>query len=172
VNGLVRAYLNDQLNGLEKDRRTAEVLLSVLITKHGTRKVVIESELLDQLSVGAPRRESSARGVLDRLVTRTRLVKRDYNRGATTCEIVSEFLVPWIRELKQSNTERAFEKRVLIWVGAIVADWCSQAACYRGGEYHSPLQRPERNVSCAMPRPPVTRRTREPRKRKRTVTTL
>jgi hypothetical protein len=105
VDGLVSDYLRDQLAMFRKDQPTAETLLSLMITLHGTRKIVEAAELVEQaraLKV-APEKTGTT---IEKLVSETRLVRRDYNRGATTYEIVSEFLVPWIRALKLRRVAR------------------------------------------------------------------
>lgn len=99
VDGLVEGYLNEQLVALRDERPAAESLLALMITRDGTRRVVSESELLDEAGKeGVP--VDRARQAVEDLVSGSHLVRRDFNRGTTTYEIVSEFLVPWIRGMK------------------------------------------------------------------------
>lgn len=109
--GLIRDYLDGRISEFGRDRKIAEALLSMMITEEGTRKVVVESEVVSQLPKKARAAKATVRGVLDGLVSRT-LARRDYNCGATTYEIVSEFLVPWIRELKRQRGADEYKNRV------------------------------------------------------------
>jgi hypothetical protein len=99
VDGLIEDFLAGQLDRLRDRRPVAERLLTLMITRDGTRRVVSESELLDEASAEGIA-AGSARDAAGDLVRTAHLVRRDYNRGTTTYEIVSEFLVPWIRTLK------------------------------------------------------------------------
>jgi hypothetical protein len=112
VDGLVSDFLRDQLILFKKDRRTAETLLSLLITTHGTRRIVEAAELLEQAR-SLKIRGAQVESTIEQLVSGTRLVRRDFNRGTTTYEIVSEFLVPWIRELK---LRRAAREARIVWI--------------------------------------------------------
>jgi hypothetical protein len=108
VDGLVTDFLQERLATFRENRATAEALLSLMITRQGTRRVVAEGEVLDEINTEEGTSESRARRALEQLVNDTRLVRRDHNRDTTTYEIVSEFLVPWIRTLKlQRATRRA-----------------------------------------------------------------
>jgi WD40 repeat protein len=98
--------LRNQLNGFQEQRSVAESLLSLMITRQGTRRVISEGEVLDEAGRQDGVSPDQARDALEKLVTETRLVRRDHHRGATTYEIVSEFLVPWIRPLKLQREAR------------------------------------------------------------------
>lgn len=106
VDGLVSDYLRGQLGEFRENRDLAEALLALMITRQGTRKVIAESEILDDIAREEGASGERARAALEQLVSGTRLVRRDFNRGVTTYEIVSEFLVPWIRTLKLQRTAR------------------------------------------------------------------
>jgi hypothetical protein len=118
VDELVSDYLRDQLNRFRDERGVAESLLSLMITRQGTRRVISEGEVLDEAGRQDGVSPDRARGVLERLVTETRLVRRDHHRGTTTYEIVSEFLVPWIRPLK---LQREARKARNLWLRRAVA---------------------------------------------------
>jgi len=122
ADGLVDDYLQGQLERFRDQQPVAESLLSSMITRQGTRKVVAESELVDELEREDHVPAERTRGALEKLVSDTRLVRRDYHRGTTTYEIVSEFLVPWIRPLK---LRRAARKARNLWlkraIGSVVA---------------------------------------------------
>jgi hypothetical protein len=113
VDGLVSDYLEQELRRFRDSRDAIEGLLSLMITREGTRKVIPESEVLESLWREENLRPEKGRAALESLVGRTRLVRRDYNRGTTTYEIVSEFLVPWIRTLKMQRSARQIRSRWL-----------------------------------------------------------
>jgi hypothetical protein len=106
VDGLIEDYLEGALAGLGRDRRSAESLLTFMITRQGTRKVVLETDAVDQAQAEERIPPDTARNVLNRLVTETKLVRRDFYRNAVSYEIVNEFLVPWIRTLKLERAAR------------------------------------------------------------------
>jgi hypothetical protein len=116
VPGLVNAFLSEALNTFAApQRKIAVALLAAMITKAGTRKVVTEEELLDNVVRENGVARPSIGPVLARLVDDTKLVRRDRHRQTLTYEIVSEFLVPWIRQLRAaSELRRAWQKVVLI----------------------------------------------------------
>jgi len=114
VDGLVSDFLRDQLGRFREDRETGEALLSLMITVQGTRKVVAEGEVLEELSRQEGFSGERVRAALEKLVSDTHLVRRDYHRGMTTYEIVSEFLVPWIRTLKLQRTARKARNKILV----------------------------------------------------------
>ncbi len=105
VDGLVNDYLRDQLAQFPKDQGVAETLLSLMITRQGTRRVIAESDLSKKRQRGGFQRKRQ-KPLFEKLVVGTRLIRRDYNRGTTTYEIISEFLVPWIRVLKLRRETR------------------------------------------------------------------
>ena len=109
--GLIEDYLDGQLRAFGAKREMAEALVSLMITKEGTRKVVVNSDLPDQLPASLKKREADIQDVLDQLVQHTRLLRRNYYRGEETYEIVSEFLVPWIRQLRQQRDEQKLRAR-------------------------------------------------------------
>lgn len=106
VDDLVNDYLQDQLNQFGEQRGVAESLLSLMITRQGTRRVITEGEVLDEAGRQDKLTPDRVSGALENLVSETRLVRRDHHRGATTYEIVSEFLVPWILPLKLQRQAR------------------------------------------------------------------
>jgi Ca-activated chloride channel homolog len=121
VEGVVKEHLEGALAPFGRDRKVAEALLTFLITKQGTRKVLLETDALEQAKREEGVRPEVASAVLNRLVLETRLVRRDFNRNAPSYEIVSEFLVPWIRTLKIQRSARQARNRWLRWAVAIFA---------------------------------------------------
>ncbi len=105
VGGLIDDYLESALTPFGRDRAFAESLLTFMITRQGTRKVLLEADACDQAMREEKMSSSKAAAILARLVG-TRLVRRDFSRNAVSYEIVSEFLVPWIRTLKIQRESR------------------------------------------------------------------
>ena len=120
VQGLIEDYLDGALSRLGRDRAAAEILLTLLITRQGTRKILLETEAVEQAYAESRIDTENGRRILGRLVNETKLVRRDYYRNAVTYEIVNEFLVPWIRALKLQRAQRQARK---VWMrrAAIVA---------------------------------------------------
>lgn len=106
VDDLVNDYLQSQLKRFGEQRRVAESLLSLMITRQGTRRVITDGEVIEEAGRQDGLPPDRVSGALERLVSETRLVRRDHHRGATTYEIVSEFLVPWILPLKLQRQAR------------------------------------------------------------------
>lgn len=120
VIGLVNAFLSDARNTFASPQREiADALLAAMITKEGTRKVVTEEELLDDVVQENGIARSSIPPVIDTLVEETKLVRRDRHRQTLTYEIVSEFLVPWIRQLRAASELRQTRQR-MVRIGAAV----------------------------------------------------
>jgi len=117
VDGLVEDYQEQAIASFGRERKLAESLLTFLITKEGTRKVLLEADALEQLHKEERASHKLGRNIFDRLVE-TRLVRRDYNRNAVSYEIVSEFLVPWILRLK---LERATRQARSMWTKRVLA---------------------------------------------------
>jgi hypothetical protein len=137
IDGLVADFLAEQLIAFGAHRPAAEVALAEMITREGTRKIVPESEALDAIHQEEKLTEAGARTVLDRLVNPARLARRDYNRGGTTYEIVSEFLVPWIRRLKLQRTAQRAKKAAIKRVSLIGAAIMIAAAVPAGTLFYS-----------------------------------
>jgi Ca-activated chloride channel family protein len=113
VGGLVEDYQEGALAPLGRDKQLAESLLTFMITREGTRKVLLETEAIEHAKRKERVGEDTVRLVLNRLVNETRLVRRDFNRNAASYEIVSEFLVPWIRRLKLQREAKDARNRLL-----------------------------------------------------------
>ena len=124
ADGLIKDYFNDQLSLFGKRQHVAEALLSSMITVQGTRKVISETELLETArSERIP--DADAKDVLNELVAKVHLVRRDHHRGEPTYESVSEFLVSSIQPLKANRAAKrqrdVLVKRVLIGAAICVA---------------------------------------------------
>ena len=105
VQGLLEDYLVQQLEALQAAQRTLAVaLLSCLVTDVGTRNIVSRSDLVERVAVSETVTKEAVSGALDALVEKTGLVRQEFRDCTAFYQIISEFLVPWIRTQK---TERA-----------------------------------------------------------------
>jgi hypothetical protein len=105
VQGLLEDYLVQQLEALQASQRTLAVaLLSRLVTDVGTRNIVSRSDLVERVAISETVTKEAVSGTLDALVEKTGLVREEFRDRTAFYQIISEFLVPWIRTQK---TERA-----------------------------------------------------------------
>jgi uncharacterized protein YjbI with pentapeptide repeats len=119
--GLVEDFMNGAINQLARENLAdaAVALLSRMITHSGTRNIVAKEELIGRVGEEDNISEETLKLALDALESRTRLVRRELRHGAYFYEIVSEFLIPWIKERaverlsdrKQMLTEDAGRRR-------------------------------------------------------------
>jgi hypothetical protein len=96
VQGLLEQYLADSLGAFPKDLRDPAVaLLGHMITSASTRNIVSKDDLLeDEKANFSHERIERALAAL----TNSKLVTLEVRRNVYFYEIVSEFLVPWIKE--------------------------------------------------------------------------
>jgi hypothetical protein len=130
VQGLLEDYLSDSLNRLgENLRDPAVALLSRMVTPSGTRNIVSEYDLIGQVQEDEGISEERLKDALRALVQDTKLVRRERRYDTYFYDIVSEFLVPWIRAKKVERlaalerqkleaTEKRKRRRVLIVAAA------------------------------------------------------
>ncbi|HVR95995.1 MAG TPA: hypothetical protein VMW27_05235 [Thermoanaerobaculia bacterium] len=118
VQGLLEDYLADSLQSLASLRDPAIALLSRMVTKRGTRNVISEEDLLNQVRDEEKIPEAVLRQALSKLDKETGLVRRERRNDVYVYEIVSEFLVPWIRVQKQKRSDRREMRRWLVRVAA------------------------------------------------------
>jgi hypothetical protein len=105
VQGLLEDFLVQQLEALPlAERGSAVALLSCLVTDAGTRNIVSRSDLVDRVAESESVTEENVATTLDSLVQNTGLVRQEFRDRTAFYQIISEFLVPWIRTQK---TERA-----------------------------------------------------------------
>jgi hypothetical protein len=133
VQGLLEDYLSDELVRLKDLRSPAVALLSRMVTSGGTRNVISEANLLDQVRQEEKLPEDTLKTALIALEKDTRLVQRERRNRVYFYEIVSEFLVPWIsrqKDLRAAARERRDLRRkalaVLVLIGlmsAALAGW-------------------------------------------------
>lgn len=101
VQGLLEDYLADSLNRLPQNLRDPAVaLLSRMVTRSGTRNIVLEYDLVSQVHEDEGVAENDLQDALRALVQQTRLVRRESRNNTYFYDIVSEFLVPWISRQK------------------------------------------------------------------------
>ena len=113
VQGLLEDYLSDSLNRLPENLRDLAVaLLSQLVTPSGTRNIVSEYDLISQVCEDEGIPEDRVKEACQALVQETKLVRRERRYDTYFYDIVSEFLVPWIRRQKIERVA-AIERRKL-----------------------------------------------------------
>jgi hypothetical protein len=111
VQGLLEDYLSDSINKLAENLRDPAVaLLSRMVTPSGTRNIVSEYDLISQVQEDEGLPEERLQEALRALVQETRLVRRERRYESYFYDIVSEFLVPWIRRQKIERLA-AFERQ-------------------------------------------------------------
>lgn len=114
VQGLLEDYLADSLQHLGNLRHPAVALLSRMVTGRGTRNVISEDDLLQSVHKEAKVPEERLKLALEALDQKTGLVRRERRNDTSVYEIVSEFLVPWIRRQKEEREQNAkFRKDIL-----------------------------------------------------------
>jgi hypothetical protein len=101
VQGLLEDFLVQQLEALPlAERAPAVALLGCLVTDAGTRNIVSRSDLLDRVTESESVTEEAVSTTLDALVEQTGLVRQEFRDRTAVYQIISEFLVPWIRDQK------------------------------------------------------------------------
>ena len=124
VQGLLEDYLSDELVRLKALRDPAVALLGRMVTSAGTRNVISEANLLEQVHKEEKLPEETLKTALSALETDTRLVQRERRNRVYFYEIVSEFLVPWIfrqKELREAAREKRVFRRRAFAVAAVLS---------------------------------------------------
>lgn len=120
VEGLLEDFLNESLNTLPKDLREVSVaLLRRMVTTSGTRNVVSEDDLISSVKKEGFK-EDKIKKSLDALTYQTKLVRRERRHDTFFYQIVSEFLVPWIRRQQQEQNARAERSKVFRIAGICI----------------------------------------------------
>ena len=105
VQGLLENFLVQELEALRAAQRALAVaLLSCLVTDVGTRNIVSRSDLVERVATSETVTKEAVSDALDALIEKTGLVRQEFRDRTAFYQIISEFLVPWIRTQK---TERA-----------------------------------------------------------------
>jgi hypothetical protein len=105
VQGLLEGYLSESLGQFQEQlRMPAVAILSRLLTSSSppTRKIVSEEEVIADVHAEEGIDPEQGKKALAKLVD-AKLVQRELRRQLYYCEIVSEFLVPWILEKRQAR---------------------------------------------------------------------
>lgn len=107
LTGLIEAFFSEQFDKVsQEDRPLATALLARMITQSGARNYVSKGDLTSLIQVEISTDADHIGRVLFVLDKETRLVRRELRQNVTYYTIISEFLVPWIR---QRNGERVRE---------------------------------------------------------------
>ncbi len=111
VQGLLEDFLVQQLEALPLDERAPAVaLLSCLVTDAGTRNIVSRSDLIDRVTESENVPAEAVSTTLDALVQNTGLVRQEFRERTAFYQIISEFLVPWIRDQKADRARIEAER--------------------------------------------------------------
>lgn len=101
VSGLLEQYWSDALNKFPDElNKPAVALLGHMITTSNTRNIISEDDLINREKENFP--ESTLHEALNALF-KSRMVRREPRHQVYFCEIVSEFIVPWIQRLKAAR---------------------------------------------------------------------
>lgn len=101
VQGLLQQYWADALAKFPDElNKPAVALLGHMITSSNTRNIITDDDLINREKENFP--ETTLREALGALV-KSRMVRREPRHQVYFCEIVSEFLVPWIQRLKAAR---------------------------------------------------------------------
>jgi WD40 repeat protein len=124
VQGLLEDYLGEELDRFPEDLRyAAAALLSQMVTSAGTRNVISADDLYMRVEEEEKIPRSRLEQALERLESKSKLVRRERRRDQYLYEITSEFLVPWISARRQELVHNAEQRRVrrrLIISGTVV----------------------------------------------------
>jgi hypothetical protein len=114
VQGLLEDYLVQQVEALPAAERVLAVgMLSCLVTEADTRNIVSREDLVQRVAENEVVAEQAVESALDALVRRTGLVREEYRDRTPFYQIISEFLIPWIRTQK-AERERIEAERALV----------------------------------------------------------
>ena len=112
LQGLLEDYLAESLARLPAEQRDPAVaLLSRMVTAGGLRNVISEDDLIGRVVSEDGLRRARLEAALASLVSSTRLVRRERREDVVFFEIVSEFLVPWIRRQRAARQVRTQRRR-------------------------------------------------------------
>ncbi|MGZ5022536.1 MAG: nSTAND1 domain-containing NTPase [Chthoniobacterales bacterium] len=111
VQGLLEDYLVQQLEALPMAQRAPAVaILSCLVTDAGTRNIVSRSDLVERVTESESVTEDAVSGTVDALVQNTGLVRQEFRDRTAFYQIISEFLIPWIRTQKAERARIEAER--------------------------------------------------------------
>lgn len=114
IQELLESYVTDELQKFsDADRVVVGALLARLVTRSGARNIMSRDDLLQLVAAecGLPiERVDALLTALDG--SRTRLVRSELRQNVAYYTIVSEFLVPWIRQLKEQRLREEGERKL------------------------------------------------------------
>jgi WD40 repeat protein len=115
LQGILEEYLDEELDALTPEMRDAAIaLLSQMVTSAGTRNVISAEDLVRGIPVEDGISPKLIKETLHQLDQKSRLVHCERRRELQLYEITSEFLVPWISDLRERlrrQRERRNEER-------------------------------------------------------------
>ena len=111
IQTLLERYIEGRLAGLSKQlREPTNAILIRLITTSNTRNIVAEPDLIERLKEEEDVPPAITTKALNELVTKSRLVNKQKRGDTAFYDIVSEFLIPWIRA-ERLRVERVAQRR-------------------------------------------------------------
>lgn len=112
VDGLLEDYMLDALRQLPSEQQeAASALLRHLVTSGGARNVISEDDLLAHAQEDAGMSEPILRAALHSLENDARLIRRELRRNVTYYELISEFLIDYIRRLRAERLEQKLREQ-------------------------------------------------------------
>ena len=117
IQGLLEDFLSEALNTLPSDLRApALALLRKMVTSSGTRNVISEDDLIHLVQKEEKFSTDLLVNALEALVSQTKLVRRERRLDVITYQLVSEFLIPWIKQQQQVQHARLVRRRAIRWI--------------------------------------------------------
>lgn len=110
IQGLLEQYMSDAVDDFPEDLRDPAVaLLGHMITSSNTRNIISQDDLIirEKENFSRERIERALKALIE-----SKLVVREPRRNVYFYEIVSEFLVPWIKQ-QQAARQALLERRKL-----------------------------------------------------------
>jgi hypothetical protein len=110
IQGLLEQYMSDAVDDFPEDLRDPAVaLLGHMITSSNTRNIISQDDLIirEKENFSRERIERALKALIE-----SKLVVREPRRNVYFYEIVSEFLVPWIKQ-QQATRHALLERRKL-----------------------------------------------------------
>ena len=114
VQGILEKYLESSLQSLPaQQQKPAVALLSRMVTPAGTRNVISKDDILSRVEMEEDISRDLLTKALDNLEQNTGLIRRERRREVHYYEIVSEFLVGWIRKKSLERRQQLEKEKFL-----------------------------------------------------------
>ncbi len=110
IQGLLEQYMSAAVNKLPEDLQDPAVaLLGHMVTSSNTRNIISQDDLINREKDNFPREriERTLKALIE-----SKIIQREPRRNVYFYEIVSEFLVPWIKQ-QQAARQALLERRKL-----------------------------------------------------------